>query len=104
MRLKLKPKQRLLVTLDFAGAGKGEETRRDLSCVAQVGHNLFVGSDESVSVERLTWHAKDDAFGDHVTFDLSKLFALPAGAREEIDIEGLAFAPPYLWVTGSHSL
>lgn len=104
MRMKLKPKQRLLVTLDFAGGGKADQTRRDLSCVAQIGTNLFVGSDESVSVERLTWSGKHEGFGHHASFDLTDHFDLPAGDKEEIDIEGLAVAPPYLWITGSHSL
>lgn len=103
--MKLKAKGRQAVTLDFAGRGRDDdEVRRDLSCVAQVGGNLWLGSDESVSVERLTWDAKHKRFGRHAAFDLTKFFTLPAGKQAEIDVEGLAVAPPYLWITGSHSL
>lgn len=105
MGMKLKAKRRQAVTLDFAGRGRGHvAASRDLSCVAQVGDHLWLGSDESVSVERLTWEGKQKRFGRHVAFDLTKFFALPAGPEEEIDVEGLAVAPPYLWITGSHSL
>ena len=104
MGMKLMAK-RLAVTLDFAGRGRDDAAvSRDLSCVAQVGGNLWLGSDEGVSVERLTWDAKHKCFGAHAAFDLTKYFTLPAGKDEEIDVEGLFVAPPYLWITGSHSL
>lgn len=103
--MKLKTKRPVAVTLDFAGRG-GKEARvaRDLSCVAQIGNNLWLGSDETASVERLTWDAKHEQFGRHAGFDLARFFTLPAGKHEEIDVEGLAVVPPYLWITGSHSL
>jgi hypothetical protein len=105
MGMKLKAKRRQTVTLDFAGRGREDDAVcRDLSCLAQTGGNLWLGSDESVSVERLTWDAKHARFGRHTAFELTKFFTLPAGKDEEIDVEGLAVAPPYLWITGSHSL
>jgi hypothetical protein len=105
MRMKLKTQRRQTVGLDFADRGrKGGIVARDLSCVAQVGGNLWLGSDESVSVERLSWDAKHKRFGRHTAFDLTDFFTLPAGKHEEVDVEGLAVAPPYLWITGSHSL
>lgn len=105
MGMKLTAKRGQVVTLDFAGCGKGDRAVcRDLSCVAQIGSNLWVGSDEAVSVERLTWDGKGARFGRHAAFALTKFFSLPAGKREEIDVEGLAVAGPYLWITGSHSL
>src|SRR5687767_3250989 len=106
MGMKLKAKRRQAVTLDFARkrGREGGAVCRDLSCVAQIGGNLWLGSDESVSVERLTWDAKHKRFGRHAAFDLTTFFTLPAGKHEEIDVEGVAVAPPYLWITGSHSL
>ena len=104
MAMKVKVKDRQLVTLDSAGAGEKNGRVRDISCVEQVGCNLWLGSDETIVAERLSWDSKRKRFGQHAVFDLTKFFTLPAGADEEIDIEGMAVAPPYLWITGSHSL
>ena len=105
MALKLKPKDRQLVTLDLGGGPKQADRRHlDISCVAQIGPHLWIGSDETVHAGRLTWDKQQRRFTDHRAFDLAKLFTLPAGRREEIDLEGMAVAPPYLWITGSHSL
>ncbi len=76
----------------------------DLSACALVGNDLWLGSDELTSLERLT-RDKDGNFGDHKTFPLSDYIQLPSGDEsEEIDIEGIAYADHCMWVTGSHSL
>lgn len=75
---------------------------RNLSAVVQTGEDLWLGSDEGTTIERLTRQA-DHAYGDHASIDLAPLLTLPA-ADQELDIEGLAFDGTYLWLTGSHSL
>jgi hypothetical protein len=75
---------------------------RNLSAVEQTGDDLWLGSDEGTTVERLTRDA-EFAFGHHESIDLAPLLVLPA-VDEELDIEGLAFDGAYLWLTGSHSL
>ena len=74
----------------------------NLSAVEQTGENLWLGSDEGTTIERLTRQA-DFAWGGHESIDLSMLLTLPA-PDQELDIEGIAFDGTYLWVTGSHSL
>ena len=77
-------------------------TRTELSAVDHHGRTLFVAHDEATSIERLL--ADDEGgFAFHERFAIGDLFPLPAG-DEEIDIEGLAFDPPWLWATGSMSL
>jgi hypothetical protein len=66
------------------------------------GRFLWVGSDESCTIERFTL-ADWDNFKDHQHFLLTDYLGLPAGSDHEIDIEGLDYQPPYLWVVGSHS-
>jgi hypothetical protein len=103
--MKLKLKQRSLVTLDLGSAGtKSGGEPRDISCVAQHGENLWIGSDETVAAERLSWSPEEKQFGRRKAFDLPKFFDLPGGSKQEIDLEGMAVAGPYLWITGSHSL
>ncbi len=75
---------------------------RNLSAVQQTGGNLWLGSDEGTSIERLARQA-DFAWGDHESIDLAHLLTLPA-PDQELDIEGIAFDGTYLWITGSHSL
>ncbi|HAG82554.1 MAG TPA: DUF3616 domain-containing protein [Cyanobacteria bacterium UBA12227] len=63
--------------------------------------NLWVGSDELLSVERLS-PIEPYIFGEERSFfigDFVELF----NDKDEIDIEGIAYSHPYLWVTGSHS-
>jgi hypothetical protein len=66
------------------------------------GRFLWVGSDESCTIERFTL-ADWDNFKDHQHFVLTDYLDLPAGSDHEVDIEGLDYQPPYLWVVGSHS-
>lgn len=103
--MKLDPKAKQRLTLDFKAKGRDEdELHLDISCVAQSGSHLWLGSDETVAAERLTWDGKKAAFNQHAMFDLTDFFKLPASSDEEIDIEGMVVNPPYLWITGSHSL
>jgi hypothetical protein len=75
----------------------------ELSAVERIGEDLWLGSDEGTSLERLS-PTGAHAFGEHSSFPLADFLVLPAGSDQEIDIEGLAYDPPYLWITGSHSL
>lgn len=63
--------------------------------------SLWVGSDELLSVERLSPIAPY-IFGEEKSFfigDFVELF----NEKDEIDIEGLCYTDHYLWLTGSHS-
>ena len=74
----------------------------ELSATAIDGDgNLWVGSDEYMSVERLS-PAGPCRFDRHRGFDLTDLVELPK-KDQEVDIEGLAYDGGYLWVCGSHS-
>lgn len=94
------------VLLDFgdvehAHAG-GKDLRDGLSVAARVGPNLFVATDEGGALERLSTRDGSE-FRGHVTFPLAELLDLPAGG-EEVDVEGMDYREPYLWLVGSHSL
>lgn len=75
----------------------------ELSAIARTpdGH-LWLGSDEFITVERLT-PMGDGMYGGHQTFHLKDLVNLH-DEESEIDIEGLDYSDGYLWVVGSHSL
>ncbi len=92
------------VLLRFASdAGpSGDGLVGQLSAVVQVEGDLWLASDESNSVERLTCTGPGE-YGQHRTFRLADYLELPAG-DEEIDIEGLAVDRGYLWLVGSHGL
>ncbi|MFC0135722.1 hypothetical protein CR105_00175 [Massilia eurypsychrophila] len=93
-----------------------KELRDGLSVVLQMGRNLWLANDETVSLERLTLMDKDStgrssSTHGHKQFALHDFLPLPLpphGATpdeiNEADIEGLAFDGNYLWLTGSHSL
>lgn len=76
--------------------------RGDLSACAITGDCLWLGCDEASTVERLI-RQDPSSYADHRSFQLADIFSLPAGAGEEIDIEGLAADDGYLWIVGSHS-
>ena len=80
-----------------------EDLLAELSAVARTpdGH-LWVGSDEFVTLERLT-PMGDGVYGNHKTFHLTEFIQL-ADQESEIDIEGLDYCDGYLWVVGSHSV
>lgn len=92
------------VSLQFAKAAvrAHPDLLYNLSAVEQTGEDLWLGSDEGTTIERLTKLA-DFAYGAHESLDLAPLITLPAPGQE-LDIEGLAFDGAYLWITGSHSL
>ncbi|TBW01790.1 DUF3616 domain-containing protein [Azotobacter chroococcum] len=94
--------------------GKDKRLRDGLSVAVQIGANLWLANDETISLERLTRlaDAGQDAcrYGRHRQFPLNDYLALPVpppddpADLEEVDIEGLASAGGYLWLVGSHSL
>jgi hypothetical protein len=78
---------------------------------ADGGRTAFLGGDETIeatpTIERLV-RGEDGGYGGHESFSVSDFFDLPEnkakkGRVEEIDIEGLAIAGGYLWLSGSHS-
>ena len=80
--------------------------RDSLSAVVLGDNNLWVASDESTSIERLS---SDDGitFKHHKSFTLDSLLELPAAEtsfEQELDIEGLDISDSYLWLIGSHSI
>jgi hypothetical protein len=96
---------RRTVLLRFAANGEpsADHLRGQLSAVVQVEGDLWLASDESNSVERLTCTGPGE-YGQHRTFRLADTLELPAGDESEIDIEGLDVDGGYLWLVGSHGL
>jgi Protein of unknown function (DUF3616) len=73
----------------------------DLSAVTLTPDgNLWLGSDETTSIERLSPVAPH-VFGEHQRFAIADFLELPDAG--EIDIEGIDFSNNYLWLVGSHS-
>lgn len=95
------------VLLDFGDVehplAGGKDIRDGLSVAARVGPNLFVAADEGAALERLSTNGGTE-FGGHVTFSLADLLDLPDPDGAEVDVEGMDFREPYLWIVGSHSL
>jgi len=83
--------------------GDGTEERADLSVAVEVGDTLWVASDETVCLTRLSRQGAD-AYGRHTAFDVADFVDLPGPSDCEADLEGLDYADGYLWMTGSHSL
>ena len=82
-----------------ADCGGADDPALDLSAAARHGNTLFLGSDEGVTLERLS--RSDGAWSGHQRFPLDAIFDLDAS--EEADIEGLAEDDGWLWVLGSHA-
>jgi uncharacterized protein DUF3616 len=96
--------------------GEVPENRRFRSSLSSLvfadgGRTAFLGGDETIeatpTIERLVRN-EDGGYGAHESFSVSDFFPLPEdkakkGRVEEIDIEGLAVAGGYLWLSGSHS-
>lgn len=75
----------------------------DLSAVVLTPDgSLWLGSDESLTVERLS-PLSSQMYGKHQSFQIGDYVEL-FNAKEEIDIEGLTYTDHYLWLTGSHSV
>lgn len=89
---------------------KHAELRAALSAAACIGNTLWIANDETTSLERfIATDANDDDYDEHTRFPLKDYLQLPLPPEpgeegEEVDIEGLAYADGYLWLTGSHSL
>jgi hypothetical protein len=77
------------------------DIRQSLSAVVQTGPHLWLGCDETATLERVT-RRDDGGYGDHHTYRIEDVLDLPGGGEGEVDVEGLAWAPPYLWIVGSH--
>jgi hypothetical protein len=80
----------------------GKEERGDLSVAVEIGETLWVASDETVRITRLS-RLGEDAYGSHVVFDIADYLSLPGKDDAEADLEGLDYSDGYLWMTGSHS-
>jgi hypothetical protein len=83
---------------------KTKEICDSLSAIVSVAEYLFVGSDETTTIERLKTNDGSKTFGNHQQWKLSEFVKLSSGDDEEIDIEGLAYGDHFLWIVGSHSL
>jgi hypothetical protein len=80
---------------------EARDIRESLSAVAQAGRHLWLGCDETATLERVT-RLGDGRYGEHRTWRLSDVLDLPGDDDGEVDVEGLAWVPPYLWLVGSH--
>jgi hypothetical protein len=91
------------ISLDSPPEGDVEarDIRESLSAVVQTGPHLWLGCDETATLERVT-RLEDGRYGDHRTYRIEDVLDLPGGGKGEVDVEGLAWAPPYLWIVGSH--
>jgi hypothetical protein len=91
------------ISLDAPPEGDVEarDIRESLSAVVQTGPHLWLGCDETATLERVT-RLDDGSYGDHRTYRIADVLDLPGGGDGEVDVEGLAWAPPYLWLVGSH--
>jgi hypothetical protein len=80
-----------------------DRVMHDLSAVARTpdGH-LWLGTDEGLTLERLSPVAPNE-YGQHQSFAIGDFVEL-FDDEDEADIEGIDYAAPYLWFTGSHSL
>lgn len=93
------------VLLDFGDVATplsdGKDVRDGLSVAVRVGPNLFVATDEGAGLIRMT--VGQDRFRQDGAFPLAELLDLPSG-DEEVDVEGMEYREPYLWITGSHGV
>ena len=90
----------LLFDDNAGGQSNPARLREGLSAVERTGDHLWIACDETPTLERLTLHP-DGSFAGHRCFALADYVDLPD--EGEVDVEGLAYAEPYLWVVGSHS-
>jgi hypothetical protein len=105
------------IALRFSdGAGtwrrKAAEIAGSISGLVQSGPCLWVASDQTASVERLTADNADrpTSYGDHRSYRLGDFITLPQREKPdtEVDLEGidlqwLSHDTGYLWLVGSHS-
>lgn len=92
---------RILLDQPPDGGTEARDIRESLSAVVQTGRHLWLGCDETCTLERVT-DLGDGSWGEHRTFPLAGVLDLPGPDDGEVDVEGLAWDPPYLWIVGSH--
>lgn len=97
------PATRVLLEFDGTASEADEPVRADLSVAIRTGDDLWVASDETTSLERLTIVGPHH-LARHTRFALGDFVDLPEDDDAEVDIEGLGFDGDYIWVTGSHGL
>lgn len=101
-----KPPAPRRVLLDFGEVATplsgGKDIRDGLSVAVRVGPNLFVATDEGAGLVRMTMG--QSGFRESGEFALAELLDLPGTAGEEVDVEGMEYREPYLWITGSHGV
>jgi len=90
------------ILLKFKNSFKNDRKNLSAALLFPKEH-LWLGSDETSTIERLTFIPQDDLFAEHQTFHVQDFIKLPKPENEEIDIEGLAYHDRYLWFVGSHS-
>lgn len=100
-------------SIHISFASKHAKLREALSAVVCIGNTLWAANDETTSLERFIAEAGDGndtpQYSTHQHIPLSDYLHLPIPPEgdeegEEVDLEGLAYADGYLWLTGSHSL
>lgn len=79
-----------------------EDFHKDLSAITAGNGCLWLGCDETNSIERLV-SVESWLYGDHQSFKLKHLLDDFSDDSGEVDIEGLHYADQYLWLIGSHS-
>ncbi|MBW4522759.1 MAG: DUF3616 domain-containing protein [Scytolyngbya sp. HA4215-MV1] len=77
-------------------------SREDLSAILLHGNYLWLGSDETATIERLSL-IEHNQFANHQQFQVADFVELPNTSEQEVDIEGLDYSDSYLWLVGSHS-
>lgn len=78
-----------------------QDLRTEISSCLVTGQNLWLSYDEDAGIERLS--KTKQGYGYHKHYELTDFFDLPDGSGE-VDLESLAYEPPYLWFCGSMSL
>ncbi|MEC4803981.1 MAG: DUF3616 domain-containing protein [Jaaginema sp. PMC 1079.18] len=81
---------------------ENDDLLSDISAVSLTPDgNLWVGSDELLTLERLS-PIGHNMYGKQTSFPLKNYLDL-FDQKDEIDIEGMDYSDGYLWFTGSHS-
>lgn len=97
-----------IATLEFDRdkliVGTDTDIRQGLSAVALHGQDLWLACDEGCRLERLSRTGSELTFSAHRVFPLESVLALPAGPKEEADVEGMDIDGGWLWLVGSHSV
>ena len=74
-----------------------------LSTVTRIGDYLWLASDQTNALERLS-PLTAGTFGRHRSTRIVELLDLPADPDDAIDVKGLDHDDGYLWLVGSHAL